>query len=77
MPSMRIKPSFATTLSLLTAELERPAPGSEALIQYLFDALFVYVVRAWADESSQQQRVQIKIAECQSARLAPIPEASI
>ena len=50
--TMRTKPSLASTLSMLTAELERPAPGSEALIQYLFDALFVYVVRAWSEETT-------------------------
>lgn len=50
--SVRTKPSLAATLSLLTAELEQPAPGSEALIEHLFNALFVYVVRAWVEETT-------------------------
>jgi AraC-like DNA-binding protein len=54
--SVRSKPALTSTLSLLTAELERPEPGSEALIQYLFDALFVYIVRAWADDTAVEGR---------------------
>lgn len=53
--TMRTKPALAATLGLLTEELERPAPGGEALIQYLFDALFVYIVRAWADETAPER----------------------
>jgi AraC-like DNA-binding protein len=52
---MRTKPELAATLSLLTAEIDRPSPGSEALVQYLFDALFVYVVRAWSDQAPEEK----------------------
>ncbi len=52
---VRANPPLAATLSLLTAELERPEAGSEALIQPLFDALFVYVVRTWSAEAGATQ----------------------
>jgi AraC family transcriptional activator of mtrCDE len=41
-------PSLSATLRQLTAESEAPGPGSETLIQHLFDALFVYIVRTWS-----------------------------
>lgn len=47
-------PSLSATLALLTAEVEQTSPGGEALIPRLFDALFVYVIRAWADEADAQ-----------------------
>lgn len=44
--------SLASTLALLTLESENPGPGSETLIQHLFDSLFVYIVRAWSETVS-------------------------
>jgi len=57
-PAQRVQaiPALATTLSLLTTEIESAAAGSEALIQHLFDVLFVYIVRAWSDELSDKGR---------------------
>ncbi|MBI1355097.1 MAG: helix-turn-helix domain-containing protein [Acidobacteria bacterium] len=46
---------LASTLALLRAELEAPSLGGEALIQHLFDALFVYVIRAWAEQSEPER----------------------
>ncbi|HYP13301.1 MAG TPA: AraC family transcriptional regulator [Bryobacteraceae bacterium] len=48
-------PALAATLSLLTAELEQSAPGGEAVVQHLFDALFIYVIRAWAEGKSDDR----------------------
>jgi AraC-like DNA-binding protein len=47
-------PALSATLALLTAEVEQPGPGGEALIHHLFDVLFLYVVRAWAAESTER-----------------------
>lgn len=52
--SVRQQQPLHSALGLLLAELEQPLPGSEALIQHLFDALFVYIVRAWAAESTDR-----------------------
>lgn len=49
---VRSNAGLAATLGLLTAELEHPGVGSEALIQHLFDVLFFYVFRAWVEESA-------------------------
>ena len=54
--SVRATPALSSTLALLTAEIEAPSPGSEALIQHLFDVLFVYIVRAWTDEGSAERQ---------------------
>ncbi len=43
------QPPLSAVMSLVTAELDRPGPGSEVLVQHLFDALFLYILRAWAD----------------------------
>lgn len=51
---VRANPALSATLALLTAEVEQPGPGSEALLQHLFDALFLYVVRAWAAETTDR-----------------------
>jgi AraC family transcriptional activator of mtrCDE len=53
--SVQTKPALAATLSLLIAELDHCAPGGEALIQHLFDTLFIYIVRAWADETAAER----------------------
>lgn len=45
-------PSLSATLQQLTTESEAPGPGSETLIQHLFDTLFVYIVRAWSTSIS-------------------------
>jgi len=47
---------LASSVALLASEIERDSPGSEALIQHLFDALFVYLVRAWSDEVRPQHQ---------------------
>ena len=44
--------SLAATLNLLAVESEKPGQGSETLVQNLFDSLFIYIVRAWADTVS-------------------------
>jgi AraC-like DNA-binding protein len=46
--------SLAAMLNLLACEVEHPGPGSEILIQRLFDALFLYVVRAWIEQDSER-----------------------
>lgn len=48
---LRNKLALASVLALLTNECEKPSPGGEALIQHLFDALFIYVVRAWVEDA--------------------------
>ncbi len=55
-PDIECRPELASTLALLLAEIESDSPGSEALIQHLFDVLFVYIVRAWSDEVSTQRQ---------------------
>lgn len=52
---IRSSPSLAAMLSLLTAELEQPGPGTETLVQHLFDALFVYVLRSWSPATGADQ----------------------
>jgi AraC-like DNA-binding protein len=56
LPAGRIasEPSLASALSMLTRELERPGPGSEWLVQQLFDVLLVYLVRCWAAQAGEQ-----------------------
>jgi AraC family transcriptional activator of mtrCDE len=44
---IRANPALASVLSLLTSEIECPAPGGDLLVRHLFDTLFVYVFRAW------------------------------
>jgi AraC-like DNA-binding protein len=51
---VQANPALSATLALLTAEVEQPGPGSETLIQQLFDVLFLYVVRAWAAEATDR-----------------------
>lgn len=41
-------PQLAATLALLVGELDAPEAGSEIVMGHLFDALFLFVVRAWA-----------------------------
>jgi AraC family transcriptional activator of mtrCDE len=50
---IRSDPALSSTLALLTAELEHPGPGGEVLIEHLFDVLFLYVVRSWANEARE------------------------
>jgi AraC-like DNA-binding protein len=52
---VRANGAITAILALLAAEVERPAPGSEILIQHLFDALFLYVMRAWIDEDASER----------------------
>jgi AraC-like DNA-binding protein len=40
-------PHLAAVIDLATAEIVEPGPGRELLITYLFDALFLYLLRAW------------------------------
>ena len=48
---VREHPALSTTVTLLTSELDRPGPGSDALVQNLLDALFVYLNREWSVEA--------------------------
>lgn len=48
---VRANPTLFSTLTLLTAELDLPGPGSAALIRHLLDALFVYTNREWSVEA--------------------------
>lgn len=49
--AVQAKPALASALALLIAELEQPGPGSETIIQHLFDSLLVYILRAWAEDA--------------------------
>ncbi|HEY3450576.1 MAG TPA: AraC family transcriptional regulator [Myxococcales bacterium] len=48
---VRAQPQLSAVLSLLTAEIDQPAPGGNVLVKHLFDTLFVYLVRAWLQEA--------------------------
>lgn len=50
---IRAHAQLAATVGLLIDEAERPGPGSDVLVQHLFDALFLYLVRAWADDGAE------------------------
>lgn len=43
-------PRLRNTVDLLAAELEAPAPGTNAVVSSLLDTLFVHVLRAWLAE---------------------------
>ncbi|WP_157252939.1 AraC family transcriptional regulator [Nonomuraea typhae] len=47
-------PALRATVDLLGAELERPGPGSDALVPALLDALLLYILRAWLHEHAGQ-----------------------
>jgi AraC-like DNA-binding protein len=51
-PEVRARTQLSSLLDLLVLEVEAPGPGSEPLIQHLFDSLFVYIIRAWAETVS-------------------------
>lgn len=40
-------PALRAAVDLLGAELERPGPGSDALVPALLDSLLLYILRAW------------------------------
>ncbi|GAA2645704.1 AraC family transcriptional regulator [Dactylosporangium fulvum] len=42
-------PELRATVDLLAAELERPRPGTDALVPALLDMLLLYVLRTWLD----------------------------
>ncbi|GAA3165484.1 AraC family transcriptional regulator [Nonomuraea salmonea] len=46
--------ALRSAVDLLGAELERPGPGSDALVPALLDALLLYVLRAWLHEHAGQ-----------------------
>ncbi|MCM3885544.1 AraC family transcriptional regulator [Frankia sp. R82] len=48
--SNRRRHGLHTAVDLLGAEVEEQAPGAEAIITTLVDALLVYILRAWGDE---------------------------
>ena len=52
---VRSSAALSHILSLITAELDQTQPGSDALVQHLFDALFIYVVREWLTSMPAQQ----------------------
>ncbi|MFB7651255.1 MULTISPECIES: AraC family transcriptional regulator [unclassified Streptomyces] len=43
-----------TAVDLLGADLERPGPGSDALVTALLDSLLLYILRAWLNEHAEQ-----------------------
>jgi AraC-like DNA-binding protein len=49
---VRDRTPLSSLLDLLVLEIEAPGPASEPLIQHLFDSLFVYIIRAWAETVS-------------------------
>lgn len=53
--TVRAIPSLAAMMSLVKAEVESSSPGSAALIPHLFDALFVYVIRAWVEDVTPER----------------------
>jgi AraC-like DNA-binding protein len=46
--------SLRTLVDLLGTELTRPAPGADAVVSALLDALLVHMVRAWLDQASDR-----------------------
>jgi AraC-like DNA-binding protein len=44
--------SLNATVGLLGSELERPLPGSAAVVPALLDAMLLYILRAWIDEQA-------------------------
>ncbi|GAA3036521.1 AraC family transcriptional regulator [Streptosporangium longisporum] len=47
-------PALRATVDLLGAELDRPGPGSGALVPALLDAMLLYILRAWLHEHAGQ-----------------------
>jgi AraC-like DNA-binding protein len=54
---LRRETALAAVIELLCQEVERPGPGTEALLPSLFDALLLYTLRAWGQRqcASQEQ----------------------
>jgi AraC-like DNA-binding protein len=49
--------SLNATVGLLGSELDRPLPGSAAVVPALLDAMLLYILRAWIDEQAGQHPV--------------------
>ena len=49
-------PSLRATIDLLGSELERPRPGSDAVVPALVDVLLLYILRSWYDERDAEHR---------------------
>ncbi|MFI6910181.1 AraC family transcriptional regulator [Nonomuraea sp. NPDC050394] len=49
------EPALRAAVELLGAELERPGPGSDALIPALLDSLLLYVLRSWLNEHAGRE----------------------
>jgi AraC-like DNA-binding protein len=49
--------SLHATVGLLGSELDRPLPGSAAVVPALLDAMLLYILRAWIDEQAGQHPV--------------------
>lgn len=48
-------PQLRAAVDLLASELERPGPGSDAVVPGLLDVLLLYILRAWlADQAAHQ-----------------------
>ncbi|MDP4505813.1 AraC family transcriptional regulator [Nonomuraea turcica] len=47
-------PALRAAVDLLGAELERPGPGSDALVPALLDSLLLYILRTWLHEHAEQ-----------------------
>ncbi|MDX3854336.1 AraC family transcriptional regulator [Streptomyces sp. AK02-01A] len=43
-------PALRSAIELLGGELERPGPGSDAVVPALLDTLLLYILRAWLEE---------------------------
>jgi AraC-like DNA-binding protein len=54
-PASRVRANAAmfSIVNLLTAELDRPGPGSEGLVRHLLDSLFVYIARDWVFDTEE------------------------
>jgi len=55
-PEIRASAPLDAALRLLLTEIDRRRPGSEALIDRLVDALFIYVLRAWVEQQPENAR---------------------
>lgn len=47
-------PELRAALDLLGGELERPRPGSDAMVPALLDVLLLHILRAWSGERSRE-----------------------
>lgn len=48
-------PALRAAVDLLGAELERPGPGSDAVVPALLDTLLLYILRAWLQDHGEHE----------------------